>query len=474
MLIACTVALFVSCNSQENASVDFTNYKCIVKSDRVDSPVGEEVEKLVDNDFFSKFLTFNSSATVEFVALKKCKINAYTIVSGGDEESRDPDTWTLEGSNDQTSWKLIDSQTCVRFSERNQKLEFAVSGEENYKYYRMKFSTDKDDILQLSEVELLGNWDSSDDAPIALFKADNKSFFNQGKVQFENLSEKADGYKWYFKGGSPETSTDKNPIISYESYGKYPVQLIVENNSLKDTLTLGNFIVVKREGAWEQFQYPQINFENKTIGGNGDFYTELIPAPIDLINAVCLEVCKILYRSVDEIDVLDVLDYSIEDVETISAKGGNPPHINIFFSSSYLKNKKGEMTDEALIAEIKGVLYHEITHGYQYSPKGAGAYARGTDYFGFLEGMADYVRLKAGYSSFEFRKSGGHWNDGYKTSAFFIDWLHTKDADFGYKLNQTAKTIIPWSWKKATQQILSRSTEDLWNEYQAFLVSSKR
>jgi PKD repeat protein len=470
MLTACVMALLMSCNSKENTPVDITNYKCFVKSNRADSPVGEALDKLIDNDNFSKFLTFNSNATVEFHAFKKCKINAYTIVSGGDEESRDPNSCILEGSNDQTAWTQLDNQSDIAFSSRNQKREFTVSETGNYQYYRLKLSTSGADILQLSEVELWGVWDSSDQSPIALFKADNKSFFNNGAVQFENLSEKAEAYQWYFKGGYPETSTDKSPVVKYDSFGKYPVQLIAESNGHKDTLRLSDYVVVKREGAWEQFQYPLVKFENKTLGGNGDLYNELVPAPIELINTVCMDVCKILYRSVDEINVLDTLDYSIEDIETISAKGGNPPHINIFFSSSYLKNKKGEMTKEALIGEIVGVLYHEITHGYQNSPKGAGAYANGTDYFGFLEGMADYVRLKAGYSSFEYRKPGGNWNDGYKTSAFFIDWLHTKDADFVYKLNQTALTLIPWSWEKATQEILSQSTQELWNEYQDFLL----
>lgn len=471
MLIACVMALLMSFNSQKNDSVDVTNYKCEIKSNRLDSPVGEGISGLIDNDYFSKFLTFNSSATVEFAILKKCKLNAYTIVSGGDEASRDPKSCMLEASNDEDLWKVIDKQSDIKFTERNQKLEFSLSVKENYKYFRLKLASSGSDILQLSEVELLGDWDSSDQTPIALFTASNKAFFNSGEVQFTNLSEKAESYEWYFKGGNPETSTAKNPIVKYNSFGKYPVQLIAKNKNLKDTIVLSDFISVKRKGAWGQFSYPNINFVNKTLGGNGDLYTELVPNPKDLINTVCLDVCKILYRSVDEIDVLDVLDYSIEDLETISAKGGNPPHINIFFSSLYLKNKKGEMSDKALVDEIVGVLYHELTHGYQYSPKGAGAYANGTDFFGFLEGMADYVRLKVGYSTYDYRKVGGHWNDGYKTTAFFIDWLHSKDPDFVYKMNQTAKTIIPWSWDAATQKILSQSTQELWNEYQDFLLN---
>jgi len=471
MLLACITALAMSCSDGTKPSIDVTNYKCITKSDSKNSPVGEDVSKLTDNDNYSKFLTFNNKSSIEFQILKKCKLSRYSIVSGGDEVSRDPNTWTLEASHDSISWTVIDTQENVEFTERNQALEFAISDAGTYKFYRLNLSTKASDILQISEVELWGNWDASDNNPIALFSSDQKSFFNKGEVYFTNLSEKADSHLWYFEGGSPETSQEANPVVTYKSHGKYAVQLISGNGELKDTINTDNYITVKRKGAWNQFQYPKTNFVNKTLGANGDFYTELIPHPIELINNVCLDVCKILFRSVDEVDVLDILDYTIEDSKTISAKGGNPPHINIFFSSSYLVKKKNEMSKEELISEIVGVLYHELTHGYQYSPKGAGAYKQGTDFFGFLEGTADYVRYKAGYSKLSYRKPGGHWNDGYKTSAFFIDWLHTKDTDFVYKLNQTTLTIIPWSWEKATQEILSASVSDLWNEYQEYLES---
>ncbi|MCZ4694718.1 hypothetical protein DWB61_15305 [Ancylomarina euxinus] len=474
LLLASITAIAISCSNERKLVIDVTNYKCITESNSENSPIGEDISKLTDNDIYSKFLTFSHSSTIEFQILKKCKLSHYSIVSGGDEESRDPKTWTLEASNDRTSWTLLDKQHNVTFTERNQVLGFSISNSDNYQFYRLNLSTKANDILQLSEVELWGNWDSTDKNPIALFSSDKQSFFNKGEVSFTNLSEKADSHQWYFEGGSPETSQEANPLVTYKSHGKYDVQLIAQNNELSDTIKLNDFIVVKREGAWNQFQYPKTNFINKTLGGNGDFYKELIPEPIDLINKVCLDVCKILYRSVDEINTLDILDYSIEDMETISAKGGNPPHINIFFSSSYLMNKKGSMSKDELISEIVGVLYHELTHGYQYSPKGAGGYQQGTDFFGFLEGTADYVRYKAGYSNLNYRKPGGHWNDGYKTTAFFIDWLHNKDADFVYKLNQTTLTIIPWSWEKATQEILTSSVSDLWDDYQAFLESNSQ
>lgn len=110
-----------------------------------------------------------------------------------------------------------------------------------------------------------------------------------------------------------------------------------------------------------------------------------------------------------------------------------------------VQKKNQGLSDEELIREIEGVLIHEITHGYQYEPQGAGGYESGTDFYGFIEGLADYVRYVVGFTPVSKRKAGGNWNDGYNTSAFFIDWLHSKDPKFIYKFNATAKNINPWS-----------------------------
>lgn len=467
-LLVCT-AILMSCSRPARKEIKITDYKCSIESGNDDSPVGEKANALVDGDIYSKFLTFNRSASVIIQPIKRSCLTSYSLVSGNDEPNRDPKSWLLEGSDDGMCWTLIDSRNNHSFTARNQKHQFDVLTDTYYNHYRLILNTDGYDIMQLSEVELNGYWDAKDHRPIAQFMSANVAFFDKGDVQFQNASEHGSEYLWYFEGGSPSTSGKEHPSVHYASHGRYPVKLIAINGELSDTINIDDYIIVKRKGGWDHFEYPHINFVNKTLGGNGDLYTELVPNPRELINNVSLHVCQILYRSVDEVDALKILDYSVEDVETISAKGGNPPHINIFFSSSYLKNKKGKLNDEALLAEIVGVLYHELAHGYQYSPKGAGGYSKGADYFGVIEGIADYVRLEAGYSSYTYRKPGGHWNDGYKTSAFFIDWLHTKDNDFAYKLNLSAKTIVPWSWELACQSILSASVEDLWKEYQEYL-----
>lgn len=49
-------------------------------------------------------------------------------------------------------------------------------------------------------------------------------------------------YEWIFEGGSPATSTDKNPVVTYSTCGTYDVTLIVDRGGQIDTLTMPDYI----------------------------------------------------------------------------------------------------------------------------------------------------------------------------------------------------------------------------------------
>jgi PKD repeat protein len=52
-------------------------------------------------------------------------------------------------------------------------------------------------------------------------------------------------YNWTFEGGSPATSTDPNPVITYNTAGFYDVRQIVSDGTNIDTLTITDYIYVK-------------------------------------------------------------------------------------------------------------------------------------------------------------------------------------------------------------------------------------
>ncbi|MCU4154764.1 discoidin domain-containing protein [Carboxylicivirga sp. A043] len=306
----------------------------------------------------------------------------------------------------------------------------------------------------------------------AKFSADKSRVLISEQVQFTSSSIGATKLEWNFEGGDPSTSSDENPLVTYSTPGTYKVSLTVKDGAKQNALVQEGFITVFGEECWKDMVLPAINFKN--TAADKSLYSQVVPDPEKLIHTACFDVARWLFVCPDEMDVLEIIDYTVEDNDGISAKGGQAPHINIFFSATYLQSCKDKgMTNEQLLDEVKGVLYHEVTHGYQFSPQGAGNYQQGDDFYGFIEGMADYVRYVSGYLTTGDRNAGGHWNDGYKTSGFFIDWLHSKNQNFLNEFNHTAKTINPWSWNAATKQITGQSVQALWDEYQSDLATGE-
>lgn len=228
---------------------------------------------------------------------------------------------------------------------------------------------------------------------------------------------------------------------------------------------------------WDSFKYPEVDFRNMADQTEGwKIYSGLIPNPEKFIQQHALWVAQTLYWSAaDSMPNIEKIGYSFEDKEGISAKGGRPPMIHIFYSSQWVEKSKESLGDEKVMWETRGVLYHELTHGYQLEPKGCGTYKGGTEFFAFIEGMADAVRASHNFFPIETRKPGGSWMDGYRTTGFFLNWLTTKDPDFIRKFNRTAIEINPWSFDKAMRSVLGENSgvEEMWSEYQAYLLSEQ-
>lgn len=63
-------------------------------------------------------------------------------------------------------------------------------------------------------------------APAAKFVIDKTTVKIGEEVTFKEQSPTATSYEWSFEGGTPTTSTNKNPIIKYTAKGNYSVTLI--------------------------------------------------------------------------------------------------------------------------------------------------------------------------------------------------------------------------------------------------------
>lgn len=82
--------------------------------------------------------------------------------------------------------------------------------------------------------------------PVASFRNDDTAFCLPKLVQFMDSSKNfATSRKWYFEGGLPSFSTEKNPSVSYTTAGQYDVKLVVGNQYGEDSLELNNYIIAE-------------------------------------------------------------------------------------------------------------------------------------------------------------------------------------------------------------------------------------
>lgn len=137
---------------------------------RGENAPGEGKEKAFDNQSGSKWLDFvaaDGSSWIQYTyaAGSAGRLTAYTLTSANDAPERDPYAWQLLGSNDGgKTWTAVDMRSGIYFNARFQKQSFAITGSPTYKAYRLNIttiaspslSTSVQDIVQLSEIELLG------------------------------------------------------------------------------------------------------------------------------------------------------------------------------------------------------------------------------------------------------------------------------------------------------------------------------
>src|SRR5690606_35272505 len=69
--------------------------------------------------------------------------------------------------------------------------------------------------------------------------------------------------EWHFQGGSPSTSTNRNPLVTYANSGSYHVTLIVSDGLTTDTLVDSNAVIINGPS---QLKYPNVeDFELKNF-----------------------------------------------------------------------------------------------------------------------------------------------------------------------------------------------------------------
>ncbi|MFF4500688.1 GH92 family glycosyl hydrolase [Streptomyces sp. NPDC001401] len=132
-----------------------TDHVTDVRASAENTDGGEVKENLVDGESGTKWLTFAPTGWVEFDLDKPIKLVTYALTSANDEDERDPQDWTLQGSTDGKDWKTLDSRSGESFSERFQTKSYDLAEPAEYEHFRLDITKNHGaDLLQLADLQL--------------------------------------------------------------------------------------------------------------------------------------------------------------------------------------------------------------------------------------------------------------------------------------------------------------------------------
>lgn len=112
----------------------------------------------------------------------------------------------------------------------------------------------------------------------------------------------------------------------------------------------------------------------------------------------------------------------------------------IHISSSYLENISD---DEKFYTEFHGILTHELVHVWQYD-------GAGTAPFGWIEGLADFIRLQKGFIPSHWREPKrkqdfpNTWDCGYEKTGYFLNFVERMQPGFIKLMN---RSLSKQRWK---------------------------
>ncbi|KAH7930494.1 plant basic secretory protein [Leucogyrophana mollusca] len=143
----------------------------------------------------------------------------------------------------------------------------------------------------------------------------------------------------------------------------------------------------------------------------------------------------------------------LRSFEGVAYTFGTHTDKEIHFSLDHIKNSESHARNEIL-----GVLTHEVVHCYQYN-------AKDTCPGGLVEGIADFVRLHAGFVPSHWRPScGDKWDAGYDTTAYFLDWIEKRYGEGTVRKINGSMRDSRYS-EKVFKDATGLGVEKLWQMY---------
>lgn len=223
----------------------------------------------------------------------------------------------------------------------------------------------------------------------------------------------------------------------------------------------------RKESSLKSRPNPKLRFECRQLdhAGSKTFFVSANPAT-DVATAVSL-VLSILYdpESPDALipptRSVTLILRSMSGVAYTTGLEIDNDHKEIHFSLDYIRGVV-ERESARVGHEIQGVLVHEMVHAWQWN-------GLGTAPGGLIEGIADFVRLKAGLSPPHWKKEpGAQWDAGYQHTAYFLEWIEERYGKGSVRRINAALQSRRYE-EGLWEELFSESVGTLWSEYKASL-----
>lgn len=163
-------------------------------------------------------------------------------------------------SKDGVNWgsALLTGNYASNTSEKVSTLPSPISA----RYFRFRATSEINGQAFASAAEIGINGSTS---IISSFAANKTIVYPGSKVSFSDQSVgNPTSWSWTFPGGTPATSTEQNPVVTYNVQGIYPVTLLVNNSTGGDVITKSSFINVTQLVPQTGWSVKYVDSQNVT------------------------------------------------------------------------------------------------------------------------------------------------------------------------------------------------------------------
>ncbi len=150
------------------------------------------------------------------------KITRYTLTNAegyGYNRSRAPKDWTFEGSNDGTSWTVLQTQSGVSWDCDTCTKPFDVSNNTSYRYYRLKITANNGGptFVEVAEVELMAQTTSGNATVVSIAYSEATAPTEAMVIADEALNTGGIAYSVSRDNGVTWTSCPKDTVVNINS-----------------------------------------------------------------------------------------------------------------------------------------------------------------------------------------------------------------------------------------------------------------